>query len=41
MKVVVVPEAHNRSNEGYLLADLKLESLAGFNETVFRKLNDL
>jgi sugar-phosphatase len=41
MKVVVVPEAHNRPNEGYLLADLKLESLAGFNETVFRKLNDL
>jgi mannitol-1-/sugar-/sorbitol-6-/2-deoxyglucose-6-phosphatase len=32
MKVVAVPEAHNRSNPKYLLADLRLDSLSEFGE---------
>lgn len=34
MKTVVVPEAHNRSNKRYALADVKLDSLLDFNDEI-------
>ena len=41
MKVVVVPEIHNRQNPKYALADLKLDLLSEFTETHFEELNNL
>ncbi|SEV94897.1 sugar-phosphatase [Chitinophaga sp. YR573] len=38
MKVVVVPEPHNRSNKRYALADVQLSSLTEFNDGILAKL---
>lgn len=38
MKTVVVPEAHNRSNKRYALADVKLDSLLDFNDEILAAL---
>jgi HAD superfamily hydrolase (TIGR01509 family) len=38
MKVVVVPEPHNRSNKRYALADVQLSSLKEFNDEMLEKL---
>lgn len=38
MKTVVVPEAHRRNDSRYALADLKLDSLLEFNDTLLAKL---
>jgi mannitol-1-/sugar-/sorbitol-6-/2-deoxyglucose-6-phosphatase len=38
MKVVVVPEHHNRENKRYALADLQLGSLLDFNDDVLASL---
>jgi sugar-phosphatase len=38
MKVVVVPEPHNRSNKRYALADVQLGSLTEFNDGILAKL---
>lgn len=38
MKVVVVPEAHNRNNKRYALADVQLNSLLDFNDEVLASL---
>jgi sugar-phosphatase len=40
MKVVVVPEEHNRFNKGYALADLQLNSLAGFDKQILKSLGE-
>ena len=39
MKVVVVPEAHNRQNPKYSLADLKLNRLLDFTSLHFKQLD--
>ncbi|MEI6949243.1 hexitol phosphatase HxpB [Paraflavisolibacter sp. H34] len=39
MKVVAVPEPHNRTNRRFALADLQLESLGQFSEAHFQELN--
>ena len=39
MKVVAIPEHHNFSNPKYVLADLKLSSLADFTEIHWQQLN--
>lgn len=39
MKVVAVPEAHNKSDKRFELADLRLSTLADFNEEHFTLLN--
>ena len=39
MKVVVIPELHNRQNPKYVLADLKLDKLMEFQEMHFEHLN--
>jgi mannitol-1-/sugar-/sorbitol-6-/2-deoxyglucose-6-phosphatase len=39
MKAVVVPEAHNRNNPKYALADLRLESLEEFGEEHWAELS--
>lgn len=41
MKTVVVPEPHNQENPKYILADLKLTSLAQFNDQHFTLLSVL
>ena len=38
LKVVAVPEAHNRKNARYALADVQLNSLLDFNEAILEKL---
>jgi mannitol-1-/sugar-/sorbitol-6-/2-deoxyglucose-6-phosphatase len=38
MKVVVVPEPHNRTNKRYMLADVQLSSLKEFNDEILEKL---
>lgn len=38
MKTVVVPEAHNRHNKRYALADVKLNSLLEFNDEILATL---
>ena len=38
MKVVVVPELHNRNNKRYALADVQLTSLKDFNDEILAKL---
>jgi mannitol-1-/sugar-/sorbitol-6-/2-deoxyglucose-6-phosphatase len=38
MKVVVVPEVHNRNNKRYALADVQLTSLKDFNDEILAKL---
>ncbi|MBW8685181.1 hexitol phosphatase HxpB [Chitinophaga rhizophila] len=38
MKTVVVPEAHNRENKRYALADVQLGSLLDFNDAILQKL---
>lgn len=38
MKVVVVPEIHNRNNKRYALADVQLASLKEFNNEILAKL---
>ena len=38
MKVVAVPEVHNRQNPKYILADLKLDKLSDFTEMHFEHL---
>jgi mannitol-1-/sugar-/sorbitol-6-/2-deoxyglucose-6-phosphatase len=38
MKVVVVPEEHNRTNPRYILADVQLSSLKDFNDSILEKL---
>jgi sugar-phosphatase len=38
MKVVVVPEIHNRNNARYALADVQLTSLTEFNDDILAKL---
>jgi sugar-phosphatase len=41
MKVVVVPEKHNRENQRYSLADIKLDSLFEFCETRLLELGSI
>jgi sugar-phosphatase len=41
MKVVVVPEKHNRENQRYALADIKLDSLFEFCETMLLELGSI
>jgi len=38
MKTVVVPEAHNRQNKRYALADVQLDSLLEFNDEILARL---
>ncbi|QHS60400.1 hexitol phosphatase HxpB [Chitinophaga agri] len=38
MKTVVVPEAHNRQNKRYALADVQLNSLLDFNDEILDRL---
>ena len=40
MKVVVVPEVHNRQNPKYALADLKLDQLSDFTTSHFEELHN-
>jgi sugar-phosphatase len=40
MKVVVVPEVHNRQNPKYALADLKFDQLSDFTMSHFEELNN-
>jgi mannitol-1-/sugar-/sorbitol-6-/2-deoxyglucose-6-phosphatase len=41
MKVVVVPEGHNRANPKYVLADLQLQSLSEFTEDHWQQLSGM
>lgn len=40
MKAVVIPEEHNKNDKRFAIADVQLNSLVDFNETIFNQLNE-